>query len=127
MLNVLESKKETVHMVKPKRISVSSKRQITIPKEFYDDLKISDEVLCQVVDGELLIKPVGEDVDFSQFILRDLINEGYEAGDELLQEFSYRKSQIKPAIKQMISESRDNKIYSNAEDFFNELDEDENE
>lgn len=113
--------------MKPKRISVSSKRQITIPKEFYDSLNISDEVMCRVVDGELVIKPIGEDVDFSEFILSDLINEGDEAGDELLREFSYRKSQIRPALHQMIAESRDNKTYSNVEDFFNELDEDENE
>lgn len=127
MLDVPELKKETVHMVKPKRISVSSKRQITIPKEFYDSLNISDEVMCRVVDGELVIRPIGEEVDFSKFILQDLINEGYEAGNELLQEFSRRKSQIRPALNQMIVESRDNKTYSNTEDFFSELDEDENE
>lgn len=127
MLDVLGLEKGTAHMVKPKRISVSSKRQITIPKEFYDSLNISDEVLCRVVDGNLVIKPIGENVDFSEFILSDLINEGYEAGDELLREFSYRKSQIRPALNEMISESRDNKIYDHAEDFFNELDEVENE
>jgi bifunctional DNA-binding transcriptional regulator/antitoxin component of YhaV-PrlF toxin-antitoxin module len=126
MKNVRELEKEIVHMVKPKRISVSSKRQITIPKEYYEDLQISEEVLCQVIDGALVIKPVGEEVDFSQYILRDLINEGYE-GEELLHEFSNRKSQIRPAIKRMITESRDNKVYSNTEDFFNELDEDEDE
>jgi bifunctional DNA-binding transcriptional regulator/antitoxin component of YhaV-PrlF toxin-antitoxin module len=126
MLNVLELEKEIVPMVKPKRISVSSKRQITIPKEFFDDLHISEEVLCQVIDGALVIKPVEENVDFSQYILSDLINEGYTAGEEMLQEFVYRKSQIRPAIKQMIAENRDHKIYSNTEDFFNELeDEDE--
>ncbi|EIJ80578.1 hypothetical protein PB1_09462 [Bacillus methanolicus PB1] len=124
MGNVLELKKETVRMVKPKRISVSSKRQITIPKEFYDELKINDEVLCQIIDGALVIKPVEEDVDFSEFILRDLINEGYE-GEELLQEFAYRKSQIRPALQQLIAENRDHQIYSNTEDFFNELDDED--
>lgn len=114
-------------MVKPKRTSVSSKRQITIPKEFYGSLNISDEVMCRVVDVELVIRPIGEEVDFSEFILQDLLNEGYEAGDELFQEFSRRKSQIRPALNQMIVESRDHKTYSNAEDFFSELDEDENE
>ncbi|MGG5254811.1 AbrB/MazE/SpoVT family DNA-binding domain-containing protein [Neobacillus sp. SM06] len=107
-------------MGKPKRISVSSKRQITIPKEFYEDLKIGEEVLCQVVDGALVIKPVQEEVDFSEFILRDLINEGYQ-GEELLREFTHRKSQINPALGQMIAESRDHIVYSNTDDFFDEL------
>ncbi|GIN93273.1 hypothetical protein J22TS1_43240 [Siminovitchia terrae] len=124
MLNVLELEKEKVHMVQPKRISVSRKRQITIPKQFYEDLQIHDEVLCEVIDGALVIKPIGEDVDFSQYVLRDLINEGY-TGEALVEEFIFRKTQIRPAIKRMIAESRDHKTYSNTEDFFNELDEDE--
>lgn len=127
MGNVLELEKETGRMGKPKRISVSSKRQITIPKEFYESLKISEEVLCQVVDGALIIKPVQEEVDFSEFILRDLVNEGYQ-GEELLHEFTHRKSQIRPALSQMIAENRDHIVYSNTEDYFNHLmDEEEDE
>lgn len=120
MGNVLELEKETGRMGKPKRISVSSKRQITIPKEFYENLNISEEVLCQVVDGALIIKPVQEEVDFSEFILRDLVNEGYQ-GEELLNEFTNRKSQIRPALSQMIAENRDHIVYSNTEDYFNHL------
>lgn len=127
MGNVLELEKETGRMGKPKRISVSSKRQITIPKEFYESLNISEEVLCQVVDGALIIKPVQEEVDFSEFILRDLVNEGYQ-GEELLHEFTHRKSQIRPALSQMIAENRDHIVYSNTEDYFNHLmDEEEDE
>lgn len=122
MLDVSKSKKEFLRVVKPKRISVSSKRQITIPKEFYDQLNITDEVMCQVIDGELIIKPIEENVDFSQFILRELISEGYAAGEELLQEFARRKSGMNSAVQQMITEERDHKVYSSTEDFFNELD-----
>lgn len=127
MGNVLELEKEMGRMGKPKRISVSSKRQITIPKEFYENLNISEEVLCEVVDGALIIKPVQEVVDFSEFILRDLVNEGYQ-GEELLHEFTHRKSQIRPALSQMIAENRDHIVYSNTEDYFNHLlDEEEDE
>lgn len=125
MLDISEVEKGSVHLMKPKRISVSSKRQITIPKEFYDELKIVDEVICQVIDGELVIKPVAETIDFSHLILRELINEGYEAGEELLQEFAYRKSAMKPALQEMITSERNHKVYSSTEDFFKEL-EDEN-
>src|SRR5690625_3686993 len=77
-----------------KKISVSAKRQMTIPKQFYDELQLGDEVLCQIVDDTLVIKPIKQDVDFSKEILSDLINEGYEAGEELIKEFTYRKSQM---------------------------------
>ena len=53
---------------------------MTIPKEFYDELGISNEVLCQMVDGVLMIKPIKNDVDFSEEILNDLIKEGYYSG-----------------------------------------------
>lgn len=105
----------------PKKISVSAKRQITIPKEFYDQLQIKDEVLCEVLDGSLVIKPVGEEVDFSEYILRDLIREGYESGEKMLQEFAFRKSQIKPAVQKLIAQSRDNKVYSSTDDLFEDL------
>lgn len=121
MIDVSKAEKEFVRVVKPKRISVSSKRQITIPKEYFDQLNIVDEVICQVVDGELIIKPVEENVDFSQFILRELINEGYSAGEELLEEFVRRKTRMNPALQQMIAEERDYKVYSSTEDFFDEL------
>lgn len=104
-----------------KRISVSQRRQMTIPKEFYDELGIGNEVLCQMVDGSLIIKPIKTDGDFSEDILNDLIKEGYEAGEELLKEFAYRKSQLNPALHKMIDETRDYKTYSNVDEFFDEL------
>ena len=69
-------------------------------------------------------KPINEEVDFSPYILRDLIKEGYEK-EELVQEFTMRKSKIKSALHYMIAESRDGIFYSNTEDLFRELDEDE--
>ncbi|MCZ0756594.1 AbrB/MazE/SpoVT family DNA-binding domain-containing protein [Anoxybacillus sp. J5B_2022] len=89
-----------------RRISVSSKKQITIPKDFYDALGIGDEVLIELADNKLIIRPIREDrVDFSDLILKDLINEGY-TGEELYEEFRYRKSQLSPALEKMISEER---------------------
>jgi AbrB family looped-hinge helix DNA binding protein len=89
-----------------RRISVSSKKQITIPKDFYDELGIGDEVLIELSDNKLIIRPIREDhFDFSDLILKDLINEGY-TGEELYEEFIHRKSQISPALEKMISEER---------------------
>ncbi|BAQ10149.1 AbrB/MazE/SpoVT family DNA-binding domain-containing protein [Sporosarcina sp. FSL W7-1349] len=127
MVYLKDISEERTQMRVPKKIAVSRKRQITIPIDFYEQLEIGDEVICEVVDNSLVIRPISEPQDFSEYILRDLINEGYESGEELLKEFSYRKSQIKPALEQMIAESRDGKVYSSPEEFFSELDEDEDE
>lgn len=109
-----------------KKISVSAKRQMTIPKQFYDELKIEDDVTCQIVDNTLVIKPVHNGIDFSEFILKDLVKEGY-TGDTLLKEFSYRKSQINNSVHNMIDDTRDYKTYSNVDDLFASLSEDDNE
>lgn len=108
-----------------KKISVSAKRQMTIPKQFYDELQLGDEVVCQIIDGALLIKPVPQDLDFSEFILNDLIKEGYEAGEEMMKEFAYRKSQINATVQKMMEETRDYKTYASAEELFNALDEED--
>ncbi len=112
-----------------KKISVSAKRQMTIPKQFYDELQIADEVTCQVIDGALVIKPVPEPLDFSEFILNDLVKEGYE-GEELVKEFTYRKSQINEALHKMVEDAKndDYKTYSSPEELIDSLnDEDEDE
>lgn len=88
-------------------VSVSSKRQISIPKEFYDYLDIKEEVTIELINNELVIKPLRPETtgEFAQFILKDLIAEGYE-GEKLYNEFTYRQSQIHPALIDMIEEER---------------------
>lgn len=46
-----------------------------------------------------------EAMDFSEYIMRDLMQEGYEFGEETMKEFTCRKSQIKPALEQLIAEN----------------------
>ena len=41
-----------------KRISVSQKRQITIPIEFYNSIGIDKEVECYVQNNAIVIRPV---------------------------------------------------------------------
>ena len=77
MENIPNRKKHAV-----KRIAVSSKKQITIPKDFYEQLGIGNEVLIELADNKLIIRPIhGDHFDFSDLILKDLIEEGY-AGEE---------------------------------------------
>jgi bifunctional DNA-binding transcriptional regulator/antitoxin component of YhaV-PrlF toxin-antitoxin module len=67
-----------------KRISVSQKRQITIPMEFYNSLGIDKEVECYVQNNAIVIRPVRESSgEFDEQILADLIAQGL-SGQELL-------------------------------------------
>ena len=121
-MKILEMEKKTM---KPKRISVSNKRQITIPLEYYKALKIENEVECILKDNSIIIRPVidtSQD-NFADLILEDLIKEGYE-GKKLLEEFKKRKNKIKAAIKEVENEANkvaeDDEPYSSIEDVFKE-------
>ena len=92
-MNILEMEKR---VMKPKRISVSSKRQITIPLEFCNALKIENEVECMMKDNSIIIRPIVDTSqdNFADLILEDLIKEGYK-GQKLLEEFKKRKTEIR--------------------------------
>lgn len=105
-----------------KRISVSQKRQITIPIEFYNTIGIENEVECYVQNNSIVIRPVREDCGaFDEEILADLIAKGY-SGDELLTQFKNARKQIRPAVEKMLDESRkaaqNPDKYDNYEDVF---------
>lgn len=89
---------------KPKVISVSKGRQITLPIQYYHELGITDEVECLLREDEIVIRPVRRGDDFSVEILKDLVRQGY-SGDELLSEFQRLRAGIRPAVKQMLHEA----------------------
>lgn len=91
--------------VEQKQINVSEKRQITIPKHFYDKLGMGQEIVCELRGDEIILRNVPQADDFSEEILKDLVNQGYE-GDNLIQAFQKQKAQIRPAIEKMMEESR---------------------
>lgn len=96
--------KEGIRMgFEKKRISVSGKRQITIPQKFFEVLGIGSEVECFVRDGELVIRPIQTN-EFAEEILRDLVKQGFQ-GQELIDEFIKTKSKIRPALIRMIEEA----------------------
>lgn len=92
------------HLIESKRISVSSKRQITIPQSFYEKLNIGDEVECVMTSSEIIIRPIRQDTEFAENILKDLIAKGLQ-GEQLLEEFKKTRTNIRPAIKKMIDEA----------------------
>ena len=90
-----------------KIVSISSKRQITIPIKFFEALDFGDEAECILKGNELVIRPVTYETnsEFADLILSDLIEEGY-AGQSLLLEFRARQKKIRPAVEAMIEDAR---------------------
>ena len=89
-----------------KRISITSKRQMTIPQAFFSALGFANEAECSIQDDALVIRPVKAEMtgEFAELILEDLIKQGY-SGKELLNEFKKAQSAIKPAINAMLEEA----------------------
>ena len=87
-----------------KRISVSNKRQITIPQKFFEKLNIGDEVECIMTKSEIIIRPIRQETEFAEEILKDLVAKGYQ-GEKLLNEFRNTRAKIRPAVNKMIEEA----------------------
>ena len=80
-----------------KKVSISSKRQITIPQKFFTLLGFNTEAECIMRGNELVLRPVKENTsgEFAEQILADLIRQGY-SGEELLEKFKQTQRKIRP-------------------------------
>ena len=88
-----------------KTISISNKRQITIPQSYFDRLGFDREAECIMNGSELIIRPVRQSGgEFAEQILADLIKQGY-SGPELLAQFKTQQAKIRPAVERMIAEA----------------------
>ena len=91
--------------IERKIISVTGKRQITIPLRFYEKLRFGKEVECFLTDNAVVLRPLSSsDDNFVMEILKDLVSQGY-SGDELLEKFAEQRSNIKKAIGVLIEEA----------------------
>lgn len=103
MMSTISTERD--HVMESKIISVSKKRQITIPLKFYQYLELDNEVQCTLEDGAIVIRPLQRDSgEFSVEILKDLIAQGY-SGDELVKQFETQSKKIKKAITNMLEEA----------------------
>lgn len=89
-----------------KKVSISSKRQITIPQKFFTLLGFNTEAECIMRGNELVLRPVKENTsgEFAEQILADLIRQRY-SGEELLEKFKQTQRKIRPAVEAMLSEA----------------------
>jgi len=90
-----------------KIISVSVKRQLTIPQKFFNVLGFGNEAECILQDDGLLIRPVrvSDGNEFSEQILSDLISQGYE-GQQLLRKFKEYSRAVRPAVLEMLEDNK---------------------
>ncbi len=89
-----------------KKISISAKRQITIPQKFFTMLGFDAEAECMVRGNELVIRPAKANTggEFAEQILADLISQGY-SGMELLDRFKKAQKEVHPAVEAMLAEA----------------------
>lgn len=89
-----------------KKVSISSKRQITIPQKFFTLLGFNTEAECIMRGNELILRPVKENTsgEFAEQILADLIRQGY-SGEELLEKFKQAQRKVRPAVEAMLAEA----------------------
>ncbi len=108
-----------------KMVKITSKRQFTIPKKYYDALQIGEQARCYTEGGKLIIEPAHPDRfwDFSSNILKELVAENY-SGEELLREFEIRKSHVAGAFQKWSEEVQreaETETGIAADDLFSEL------
>lgn len=105
-----------------KRVKISKERQIRILKKIYDSLNVSNEVYVELTGKSIIIRPItAEIVDFSEYILRDLMNEGY-TGEKLITKFKELKTNIPYSLNQMIKETEHEPIITgNLDEYLNSI------
>ena len=89
-----------------KIISISSKRQITIPLKFFNLLGFGKEAECVVRGNELVIRPTRTNTggEFAEQILADLIAQGL-SGEQLLNAFKDTQAKVRPAVEAMLGDA----------------------
>lgn len=90
-----------------KTISITGKRQITIPQNYFKIAGFDKEAECILRNGEIILRPVRESSsgEFAEQILSDLIQQGY-SGDELLEKFKAQQKKVRPAIEMMLEDAQ---------------------
>lgn len=90
-----------------KIISISTKRQVTIPQKFFETLGFDNEAECVLKDGGIFIRPIHSAAnEFAEEILTDLIAQGYYGG-ELLEQFKLQSKKVRPAVEAMATEAEE--------------------
>lgn len=108
-----------------KYVRVTGKRQVTIPKEFFEQLAFGTILHVYVEGGKLILEPVRPEdpMDFSQEIINDLADQRL-TGEALKHEFAKRREGMMAAMKELVEQAA-REVRSDSEpdgdDFMSEL------
>lgn len=93
-----------------KVISISQKRQITIPQKYFSRFKFGSHAKISLLDMGILIEPAenifNSNGEFDVQILRELVQKGL-SGEELISAFKEYRSKVPVAIEAMREEAHD--------------------
>lgn len=122
MMGTVKKQEKAKLTIDKKRVSISSRRQLSIPKEYYESLNMSDEAIVELHGNRLVIRPAPTEEDseqsgFIEFIYQDVINEGYQ-GKKIIDEVNRRKKLIKPSVRSFIDDSIKSSEPLDIEDLF---------
>mgnify|MGYP000922290658 FL=1 len=96
---------------------ITSKRQLTIPKDFFDKLGLSGDVEIILDKDELRIKKyqrLEESHDyFADLVLKSILDEGIEGKEEILKEFRLRMNLLPLAVQDYVKDVRNKTAYDN--------------
>ena len=95
-------------MMDKRIVKISSKRQFTIPKEYFTMLGFDREAECILRNNELVIRPAKKDMsgEFASEILKELLDQGVSR-ENLLEEFKKKQAMVRPAIEDMLHEAQE--------------------
>ncbi|MFD1676465.1 AbrB/MazE/SpoVT family DNA-binding domain-containing protein [Alicyclobacillus fodiniaquatilis] len=116
---------ERGHSGMDKYVRITGKRQVTIPKEFFEQLDMGTVLHAFIEGGCLILEPVRPEdpMDFSQEIINDLADAGL-TGEELKKEFARRREGMMAAMKELVTDARKEALSgseSDGDDFMDEL------
>ena len=89
---------------------ITSKRQLTIPKDFYEKLGLDENVEMILENNELRIRKYYRIEDshdnYADLVLKSILDEGIDNKEEILEEFRLRMNLLPLAVQDLIEDVR---------------------
>jgi bifunctional DNA-binding transcriptional regulator/antitoxin component of YhaV-PrlF toxin-antitoxin module len=88
-------------------IKITSKRQLTIPKSFFDHLGMEESVQAFLLNDGIFLKPVHKKESIYKndirSIIQNVIKDGYQE-DEMVEEIAYRIAEYNRVLSERVQE-----------------------
>ncbi|HBQ86911.1 MAG TPA: hypothetical protein DD811_10600 [Syntrophomonas sp.] len=106
----LSAKENLLKMPETRLGKITSKRQLTIPKDFYEKLGLDENVEMILENNELRIRKYYRIEDshdnYADLVLKSILDEGIDNKEEILEEFRLRMNLLPLAVQDLIEDVR---------------------